>query len=86
MKYTKTNLYCTHCTTPKRVSSLRSPCQRHCANAAEGNTASFEEIFSGGEPLGTVRRIRAARDLDLNDRPPTPETNALPLWPLFETP
>ena len=54
--------------------SLRGPFPRRCARAAQ---LLSKKSRSGGEPLATLCPIWPARDLNL--RPPTPETNALPL-------
>ena len=64
----------TRCITQKRVTSLRDPCPHHCARATQ---LISSKCFSCGEPLGTLRPIWLARDLDL--RSPAQETNALPL-------
>ena len=47
------------------------------ASLHPGNTALFEEMSRGGEPLTTLCPIWPTQDLNL--KPPAPETNALPL-------
>ena len=42
------------CTTPKRVTSLRSPFSRHCARATQ---LLSKKCCSGGEPSATLRPI-----------------------------
>ena len=64
----------TRCITLKRVTSLRGPSPRHCARAPQ---LFSMKCRSGGELLATLCPIRPTRDLNL--RPPSPETNALPL-------
>ena len=66
----------TRCITPKRITSRRDHYPRYCAF---GQHSSFRRnvAVAGGELLKILFLIWLARDLNL--RPPTPETNALPL-------
>ena len=63
----------TCCITRKRVKFWRGPSPRHCAWATQLNT---KKCCSGGEPLATLCPTWPVRDLNL--RPSTPETPALP--------
>ena len=76
IRKTKSNqiFHYTRCNTPKRVTSWRGPSPRHCAQATQ---LLSKKCRSGGEPLATLCPIWPAQDLNL--RPPSPETNALPL-------
>ena len=58
---------------------LRGLCSRHCARKTQ---LLSKTCRSGGEPLAILCPMRLARDL--NFRPPTPETNALPLDELVD--
>ena len=52
----------TRCITLKRVTSLRGPFSRHCAEATK---IFLKKCRSDGRPLATVCPIRPVRDLNL---------------------